>query len=256
MSLYWRRGSITVSCALVASAALATTAAAVVAPNVSFQLYAGGPGEAVMIDVGEGTQTDDGTWVFEGAGDETPFYALDAWSIEAGVGGNGRDVWSSVTANMSVRNFEDSYQDFWALVTVSLDDPLGPETLSRGTVSATVINTDFTGGDANIRNNSSGLPVYTGLIDGAPARTMWDSGFDLWATGPFGSNADDTSFGDPTPESNVAAASSISVWLRIAVSPEDQANVIGTFEVMAIPGPAGLTVLALGVFGFNRRRRS
>jgi hypothetical protein len=237
--------------------ALCASAAADYAPNVSFQLYAGNAGEAVQIDVGEGEQLDDGTWRFSGAGDSTPFYDLDPWTIEAGTGGNGRDVWSSVTANMTVRNLdENEYQDFWALVTVSLDDPLGPETLTRGSVSATVINTDTGGGDANIRNNTGGLPVYTGLIDGVSARTMWDSGFDLWSYGPFGTAVLDDSFGDPSPESNVSAASTISVWLRIAVSPEDQANVIGTFEVMAIPGPAGLGLLALGLVGVNRRRRS
>lgn len=155
-----------------------------------------------------------------------------------------------VDATISVTNNSDSAQTFYVYMPLSIVSQT-PYTEMFGSVSSTL--TDAEGG-ATLTN--TGLePVYQGYIDGvaqANAR-MWDVGYSLTAN-EFDVNSDSDSFSD---ELGPAATSQIAIKLEFTLSAGDSATMQGTFDVMAVPGPAGLSLLALfGALGGTRRRRS
>ena len=146
------------------------------------------------------------------------------------------------------------------MVTVALDGPVGPLCAMNGDVTASVTNTSFYG-DAELRTYTfgpeAGAPIYMAMIDEVDQQSMWDAPYSLVADGPYATNADDMTFGEPEPLIGPGANSLISVLLRVELSPHDTANVVGTFEIAPIPGPAALPAFGLlGLVAQRRRRRA
>jgi hypothetical protein len=152
-----------------------------------------------------------------------------------------------VDATINVTNNSSSAQSFWIFMPLPIAPALPAGTFMSGWVSAVVSDNNFNGATFS----AGTTPVYEAFIDGSNVANMWGPGFSL-AAGPFGSNNADQSF------SNVigpAAMSQIALGLRFDLSPGDSASVTGIFQVVEIPGPAGLGLLAMaGLFGSRRRR--
>ncbi|MHC5022343.1 MAG: hypothetical protein ACYTGG_00330 [Planctomycetota bacterium] len=220
-----------------------------------------------QVEYNMGTESDqtgtdpDGLFFFTG-GTQSQEWEMN-WDIrttESGVAGGPAGAGNSlVTADLAITNLTGQRQFFFALVTVNLDAPILGSTITNGSVSASVLDL-FGSGSADISTIQSGQfandPIYAGYIDGTasgPARTMWNDPY-LLQTNEIGGTATDfdTFAGEAGPEANT----SISVWLKVELSPFDQANLIGTFEVGPVPAPGALSLLAMaGVASFGRRRR-
>jgi MYXO-CTERM domain-containing protein len=259
-----RFGRISTVAAIISPALLCAGTALATPPLVTMQWFASNDGvdpvtyymHAESDEVIPGA---DGSWQFIGGTTGLNKTWLLGWDVAALPHPNGAGTSSGsayVTANLAVTNNTASYQSFWALVTVALDEPITGATFMNGQASAAV--TDSLGNGAEIRTITSGPfagdPVYTGLIDGSPAHTLFDSPFSLTA-GPFGSNSISATFGQPVPILGPEALTTISVWLKIELSPFDTANIVGTFEVAPVPGPAALPLLAAFGLAMGRRRR-
>jgi hypothetical protein len=201
-----------------------------------------------------------GLWNFVG-GTVSKEWELN-WTVkttESGTpGGPAGTGTSIVTADLAITNLTAFRQFFFALVTVNLDAPILGATMTDGSISASVLDL-FGSGAADITTIQSGPfandPIYAGYIDGTgggPVRTMWDDPF-LLETNTFGGTA--TDFDTFADEAGPAANTSISVWIKVELSPFDQANLIGTFEVGPVPAPGVLSLLAMAGFACTGRRR-
>lgn len=174
------------------------------------------------------------------------------------VGGVATGGGSFVTANIVVTNNDQfNTQNFSLLMTLPVNRALLTP-LERGSIVGTV--TDLTLDDATVFAPSGGQ-IYTPLIDGvaeAPGLLMVDP-FSQSAGGVLNtSTVGPADFGVPTPVLANAAAvnSTISIILDFDLTGGDSAQFTAIFEVLPIPGPGGLPVLAaLGLLAGRRRRR-
>ena len=161
-----------------------------------------------------------------------------------------------VTANIVVTNNDIVNQNFSLLMT--LPTGLLGTMLERGSIVGTI--TDLTFDDATVFAPVGGR-IYTPMIDGSPeipGFLMVDP-FSESAGGPLFSNSvGPADFGIPAP---VAASqdvdSTIGILLSFDLTPGDSASFTAIFEVLPIPGPAGLPILAAAglLMGRKRRRR-
>lgn len=265
-SLSFRRASQHIVPASLLALGAAAAASAQSSPFLTMEWFASNDGvNPVMYNMSEHSDTirdlGGGTWSY--AGQQTGLN--DSWALQwdmlanaNGAGGiaTGGGGSSFVTAHLAVTNNSFSTQSFWALVTLTLDNPIIGGTLMNGQSSAAV--TDFFGDGATLGTISSGMfagdPIYAGRINGVTQQTLMDSPFLLTAN-PNSSNSDSATFGTPVPLVG-PDATTISVWLKFELSAFDTANVVGVFEVAAIPAPATLPLLAaLSLVGVRRRRR-
>lgn len=195
-----------------------------------------------------------GGWVFEG-GDSASAWSID-WTMEAadlpGVAASGASQF--VNANLAVTNNSDTFQTFFALVTLNLPKEFLGGTLMNGSVSASVQDVFFDG--AEIRS-SEDEPLYQAFIDDSPVQSLFPAPYSLVAANGQTESDSDTFGISGGPIAGPEALESISVLLTFELSPYDTANVVGTFEIAPlVPAPGALPLLAgLGLAFSSRRRR-
>lgn len=192
------------------------------------------------------------------------FGPQDTWTLQWNcvfnndVGGVATGGGSFVTANIVVTNNDQfNTQNFSLLMTLPVNRALVTP-LERGSIVGTV--TDLTLDDATVFAPVGGQ-IYTPMIDGvaeAPGFLMADP-FSQNAGGAlFTSTVGPADFGVPSPVLANAGAvnSTISIRLDFDLTGGDSAQFTAIFEVLPIPGPGGLPVLAaLGLLAGRRRRR-
>lgn len=258
-------GSGHIAAASIIALGLAVAAQASSAPYLTMQWFGSNDGvDPVLYHMNEHsdfvTPLGGGIWNYVGSQVGSNEAWLLNWDITAHANNGGATTGTTgssfVTADLAVTNTSGTTQSFWALVTLTLDSPILGGTLMNGQASAAV--TDFLGNGATLSTIASGPfagdPIYTGRINGVPQHTLMDSPFILNAN-PFDSNSVAETFGQPVPLVG-PDASTISVWLKFDLTAGDTANVVGMFEVSAIPAPAALPVLAaLSLLVGVRRRR-
>lgn len=261
MSAMWRRASV------LSTVVVAMTSGSALAQNTdwSCQFFANdGIGERTWTyqDVGNEYFDENGIYHYQVV--QTGAYegGIGTWELvmdigvryTGGVAGGNSEI---VTADMAITNLSPVRQEFWALVTLNLDNPIiGGGTNTNGSISTSV--TDLLGdGHADITTIQQGQfqddPIYAAYVNGTgnpPARTMFDAPFLLETNDQFGTESDGNTF---INEAGPDSAASISVWLKTEVSAFDQANLIGSYEIAPIPGPAALALL--GIAGLSSRRR-
>jgi len=163
-----------------------------------------------------------------------------------------------VDTTINIQNNSNVTQTFWVYMPLNIAPPIVTNTLMSGSVSAVVSDGNpLDGPGASLASNGVDS-VYTAFIDpvvpqspAAIARTQWNPGFSLNAV-QFGSNSANASFAN---EIGPQALTSIALRLRITLSAGDSASVTGLFDIQPVPGPAGLSVLALFGLATGRRRR-
>lgn len=120
--------------------------------------------------------------------------------------------------------------------------------LISGSITTQVIDGGSDGATAAALPGSS---IYKALIDGVTVATMQDDVFLVTAPAEGVDNALD-SFG---PAVNaVPVGSFIGITLTFSLTPGDTASILSRFDVVPIPEPATLTLLALGGVLLVRRR--
>lgn len=178
------------------------------------------------------------------------------WNTVFNVGeGVAVGVGAFVTANIVVTNNDIVNQSFSLLMTL----PTGflGTMLERGSIVGTI--TDLTFDDATVSAPVGGQ-IYTPMIDGVdevPGFLM-GGGFSESAGGPLFSNSvGPADFGLPTPiAASQTVDSSIGIMLSFDLTAGDSASFTAIFEVLPIPAPAGLPILAAaGLLAGRKRRR-
>jgi MYXO-CTERM domain-containing protein len=211
------------------------------------------------------TQLSDSVYYFEGGTNGSSNQWELEWSMSVSpalASGNGNTAGGGGgafinLANLAVTNTTNEYQSFFALVTLSLDNPILSPTFSKGDVAVSV--QSYLGQGATLRNISDGMfsgdPIYESLIDGVSTQTLMDAPTQVDSSG-FAVASDTAEFGQDLDVITGPALTSIGIWLKIEVSPQSIATVIGIYEVMPVPAPAALPLLALGALVSRRRRRA
>ena len=167
---------------------------------------------------------------------------LSAWSLSM-------DSDPFVTNNFTITNTTGSTQTYSLTTTLGIA-PAIPNGLMRGSVGFTLTNNS--GGSATLE--TSGAPIYQGVIDGTVARTLWDAPTSL--TTPA-TDADSIAFGFPTREGAPESIdSTIGISIRFSLTAGDSAAFTSNFDVIPVPLPAALWLFGsglLGLFGATRR---
>jgi hypothetical protein len=207
-----------------------------------------------------------GTWTLPGGTGMDPgaeSHDRTGWRYQGGLSGIS-DAWTLtwdcvanadpfVDATINVTNNSLTTQTFWIYMPLAITPPITTITSMAGSVSAVVTDANFDGGGLLATTPTDS--VFQGFIDTLPVANarMWnpESGYSL-AAPAFGANSDTESFNNQT---GPPALTQIAVQLRFTLSPGDSASVTGTFDVMPIPGPGGLSLLAFSLLACGRRRR-
>ena len=168
------------------------------------------------------------------------------------VGGVATGAGAFVTANIVVTNNDVFTQNFNLLMTLPVLRVISPAPKERGSNGGTV--TDLTGDSATV-SAPAGSRIYTPRIDGAdefPGFLMV-APFSTTA-GFFNSVNFAADFGIPvTVQSTQVVDTSIAIRLNFDLTAGDSASFTSIFEVIPIPGPGGIAILA--ALGLMRRRR-
>jgi hypothetical protein len=177
-------------------------------------------------------------------------------------------LWSSsfdydplVTNNLTILNF------LGVPLTVDITAtspvvPQGPSTILGGSVGLTLTNNG--GGPASATaSTSSGISIYTAMIDGLPVgnpvTTLLDDPYTLTEPLFLGTETASADFGIPFPGSAIsgpAVSSTIGIRIRFILSPGDSLGVTSVFYVEAdAPEPAliGVGALLAGLVLVRRR---
>jgi hypothetical protein len=166
------------------------------------------------------------------------------------------DTDPSVNGVIAVQNIAFATQQFTMTVTL-LTAPVGPSTLTGGSVAGGVTDND---GNGATLSTVAGNALYTALIDGVLHQTLFNDPTTLTVVNPFDS-ADLTppgSFGNPIPSlPGPAVASSIGIRYNFNLSGQDAASFTGVFVVEPIPEPGTAALFGIGLGGLallGRRR--
>ncbi len=134
--------------------------------------------------------------------------------------------------------------NFTAVVPVA---PVGPGLILNGSISGSL--TDVAGDGASLVD--TGAPIYTAIIDGAPVRTLLDppQAFSTTTSTTIGPAA----FG---PEFFAGSAGAgIAMQIQFTLSPGDGASFSSVFNVVPVPEPGTLMLVASGIAGIAARGR-
>ena len=156
-----------------------------------------------------------------------------------------------VDATINVTNSSNSTQTFWIYMPLLINPAIVGPTTMAGSVSAAVSDQNFDGATLAA---TAVEPVFQGFVDTLPQpnATIWNPGYSLSAPS-FGAANDSSSFNNAL---GPPALTEIAVKLKFTLSAGDSASVTGTFDIQAVPGPAGLSAFAIfAAFGGRRRRR-
>lgn len=156
-----------------------------------------------------------------------------------------------VTNNFTITNTGASTQTY-SLGTSMGVVPAILNGLMRGSVGLTL--TDNNGDGATLA--TSGASIYTGMIDGNTASTLWNPVNTFTTYSTIASSAD---FGFPT---RLAAPepidSTIGIQIKFSLTPGDSVSFTSNFDVVPVPVPAAVWLFGsglLGLFGLSRRKR-
>jgi hypothetical protein len=170
-----------------------------------------------------------------------------------GVAGAGLGDLDIASFSIVVANNDTTTHYYTLGISIGITTPWSDGTLIGGQVAG--ILTDLDGGGAMLSSNF-GNPLMTGTIDNNPVLAVGTAPFSFTAPAG-GSSAFSAVDGLPGPSipGPMVVNSSYGLILSFALGAGDQVEIAGDFQVLYIPGPASLAMLALGTVASRRRRR-
>jgi hypothetical protein len=168
-------------------------------------------------------------------------------------GGAGADTSVLMSGNLAVENLFSGAVDVGIEVILPIGQPM-PGSLLDGSATMGLTADDGGGTLASLPDTHA---VWQGLADGSPVgpeAAMFYSPFQLVQPG-FGSNFANGEFGMPDPILGPAIANSIGIDISFSLTTLDQVSITSVLNVVPIPGPGGLVMLAAVGLVTRRRRR-
>jgi hypothetical protein len=158
-----------------------------------------------------------------------------------------------VTNNFTITNSTASTQTYTVATMIGVS-PAIANGLMQGSIGFSL--TDNNSNSATLA--TSGASLYTGMIDGNAARTLWNPTTTF--TAPFASTSGSTYFGFPTREiAPESIDTSIGIMIKFSLTAGDSVSFTSSFDVIPapVPLPAALWLFGsglLGLLGVARRR--
>ncbi len=180
------------------------------------------------------------------------FFLNPFWNLNYDLNAGSDALSALISGNITWTNNTGSAQD----VCISFVLPgvaLGPGSVLGGSVAL-----GLTGdGDGGSLGSFGGLDVWNALVDGSTAASLLADPQSISVDPFFSGNVGSEAFGQPIPSLAYSAiASSIGIKLNFTVGAGDQASFTSVFVAQAVPAPAGLAMLALGLVTRRGRRRA
>ncbi len=180
-------------------------------------------------------------------------YAVHLETQPGGVAGAGLGDLDIASFAIVVSNNSATTHYYTLGISIGITTPWSDGTLIGGQVFG--ILSDLDGGGATLSDNF-GNALMTGTIDNSPVLAVGTAPFNF--TAPAGGSAPFSAIDGlpgPTIPGPMIVNSSYGLILSFALGAGDEVAISGDFQVLYIPGPASLAVLALGTVASRRRRR-
>jgi hypothetical protein len=198
-----------------------------------------------------------GTAVFTGEGAVATTgmgYTIGLTSNPGSMFGSALGETDTIAFSINVSNTSDSFRQITLVIQAGLVNPWFDGTLIGATVSGTL--TDLNGGGASMTNLGNNA-LMTPLIDGTPVLQLATSPFSVTAPA---SGATAFSFTEGLPGPTIAGPMQVlanyGLVLQFTLGAGDRVDIGGTFEILYIPGPGALALLAIATATTSRRRRN
>ncbi len=156
-----------------------------------------------------------------------------------------------ISGNLVVQNPNLALAEVVMIVTLPIGGSYGPQTTLAGSAAIGFTSNSNGGTFSSI----GGDPVWQGMLDGVavgPSASLFFDPFQIVHSGSQSTGASGNFGLNGPPVLDGPVSQSIGIRIAFSITQTDQASITSVFNV--VPGPAGLAVLACGIFATRRRR--
>ncbi len=160
-----------------------------------------------------------------------------------------------ISASVDVINNTAGTQTYTLLFTLPISPAITGGTLMGGSVQGGL--TDANGDGIGTLSTVGAAPLYYGQVDGLNVLPLFSSPMSMTVPYAFGSTSQSASAGLPGPTlpGPANAMTSIGILYQFSLTAGDRATFTGVFDLVPVPEPGSLSLLAIGGLMLVCRRR-